>query len=147
MTSLNKKAQQPDYQIIVLLFFWAYILAALLIFASAFDNVAYAEFCNQFAVFDDVFFGDIIEQCFAFAYEGDEGAARSMVFFEGLEVLGEVSDAEGEERNLSFRRTCVGSRAAVLGENFVLFFFSEVLRHGNLAAGKTAFVLSEKRAH
>lgn len=84
---------------------------------------------DQSAVLVDVALGQVREQTLALAYERDERTARGKVFFVGLEVVGQVVDARGEKRDLSFGRTGVLGVAAVGFKNLFDFFFGNVSIH------------------
>ena len=62
----------------------------------------------------------IVEEFPARGDQVEQAAARVVVFLVGLEVLGQVRDTLGEDRNLDFRRTGI---AVILGEFLDQFGF------------------------
>src|SRR5512146_2737339 len=79
-----------------------------------------------------VLLDEVREQAPALTHELEEAAARMVVLREAAEVLVEVSDPLGEERDLDLRRTGVAVFDGVLGNNLLLLFPRErhsILRH------------------
>ncbi len=69
---------------------------------------ANAEVCNQFAVTLNIVVFDIVEQPTTLTNQHQESAAAVVIFLVILQVLGEVRDACGKQRNLNLGRTSVG---------------------------------------
>ena len=59
----------------------------------------------------------IVEEATTLTYESREGTLSAMVLAVLLHVLGEVSDAAGEQGNLALCATGVGGTLAILLEN------------------------------
>jgi hypothetical protein len=54
-------------------------------------------------------------------YEAQQGLTAAVVFAVRLQVIGELLDTVGKQRDLALGGTSVGGGAAVLGENLGLF--------------------------
>lgn len=77
---------------------------------------AKAESCDERPVPLDIVLLDIVEEAAAATDEHQEAPATVMVFLVGLEVLREMVDAPGKERDLHLRRPRVGVVEAVLAD-------------------------------
>jgi hypothetical protein len=66
-----------------------------------------SEFLYNRTVTRDVFFLEVVEQFSSLTYQRDQSAFCVVVFFVLLQVLSQVADAEAEQGDLSFSRTCV----------------------------------------
>src|SRR6185437_6162661 len=73
---------------------------------------------------------EITEQATASVDHLQETTTRMMVFLVRLEMLGQLLDARGQQRNLHLRRTGVGRRAAVILDDLAGLFGGK--RHGSL---------------
>ena len=79
-----------------------------------------AELLDDSTVALDVYLLEIVEHTAALTDDHLERALRAVVLTVGLEVLRQVSDAEGEERDLALGATRIGGTLTVLGEEFGL---------------------------
>jgi|ERR1019366_10013175 hypothetical protein len=77
---------------------------------------------------------EIVEQAATLRDEAEEASARVMVFHVRLEMLGEVRDALGQERDLDLGRPGVVVVRLELGDDFEFFF--GVQGHGSLSSGR-----------
>ena len=64
--------------------------------------------CDQFAIALDVVVFDVVEQPATLTYQHEKASATVVVLLVDLEVLGEVRDTCGKQRNLNLGRTRVG---------------------------------------
>src|SRR3712207_349307 len=71
-----------------------------------------------------VFLAKIIEKRAALVDEQQQAPARMVVLRVGLEVLGQVVDALGEDRDLDFGRTGVRGPAGIVADDGLLAFGS-----------------------
>ena len=74
------------------------------------------------AVAVDVFAHQIVEQTAALTYHSFQSAGGSEVLVVVLKVLGEVFDAEREERNLALGAAGICGALSVSGEDLILLF-------------------------
>src|SRR6478736_6562147 len=75
---------------------------------------------DQVVVALDVFLLEIGEQRTALVDHHQEAAARMVVLVVLLEVLGQVADALGEDRDLDFGGAGIALRLGVAGNDFLL---------------------------
>ena len=80
------------------------------------DVVADTELLDEFAVFEDVAILDVDEQATTLTNEHEQTAARVVILGVLFEVLGEVADALGEDRDLNFSATRILSILAIFGD-------------------------------
>lgn len=80
------------------------------------DVVANTELLDEFAVFEDVAVLDVDEQATTLTNEHEQTAARMVILGVLFEVLGEVADALGEDRDLNFSATRILSILAIFGD-------------------------------
>lgn len=80
------------------------------------DVVADTELLDEFAVFEDVAVLDVDEQATTLTNEHEQTAARVVILGVLFEVLGEVTDALGEDRDLNFSATRILSILAIFGD-------------------------------
>ena len=81
---------------------------------SLYDLLApQSEFGDDGAVALDIDAGEIIEQPAATTYEHQQASAAVVVLLVDLEVLGQVRDAIGQQRNLYFGRPSVAVAACM----------------------------------
>ena len=76
----------------------------------------------------DILTDQVIEQAATLTYEGLQSACSSVVLVVGLQVLGEMLDADREEGDLAFRAAGVGLTLAIGFENLLFFFLGKM--HG-----------------
>ena len=79
---------------------------------------------DQSTITLDVALLHVAKQFAALTDEHRQRTSRSVVFVIFLEVLSEVSNAVGEQRHLTFDRTCVLCVLAEFLEDFSLLFFA-----------------------
>src|SRR4051794_11124436 len=84
-----------------------------------------AESLDQRAVARDVDLGDVLEQPPPPAHQQQQPAPRVVVVLVHLQVLGQVGDALGQQRDLGLRRSGVALMQAVLAQDVFLLFGSE----------------------
>ena len=83
------------------------------------DVVADTELLDEFAVFEDVAVLDVDEQATTLTNEHEQTAARVVILGVLFEVLGEVADALGEDRDLNFSATRILSILAILSDKLL----------------------------
>jgi len=85
----------------------------------------------------NVFFLQVGEEFFPLADQIHQRFFGTEIFAVRLEVLGEVVDALGKERDLPFGRAGIGGRSSVGGENFLFLFCTQMHRRREFG-GRTA---------
>ena len=90
------------------------------------ESATQAKFLDNRTVARDVLVCEVVQQLSTLSDQVDQCALGVEIFAVLLQVLGEMSDAEGEHCNLALRRTGVGSTFSVLGEEFLLLFCVEI---------------------
>src|SRR5690348_2416417 len=92
-----------------------------------------AETADQRLVALGVLALQVAEQAAAMVDHLQEATTRVVVLLVRLEVVGQLLDARGQQRDLHLRRTCVGRRAAVILDDLAGLFGGK--RHGSLLDG------------
>ena len=82
---------------------------------------------DQRAVALDVDLRDVLDQPTPASHQQQQSAPRVVIVLVDLEVLGQVGDPLGQQRDLRLRRSGVGVMQAVLAQNF--FFLLGSKRH------------------
>lgn len=82
----------------------------------------YAQLYDQRSVALDIVAGKVVEQAPTLAYQEQESAAGVVILPMRLQVLGELLDALGKDRNLNFRRPRVRVVEPVLRDQRSLDF-------------------------
>lgn len=82
-----------------------------------------AEFLDQCAIFENVFFRVVRQQAFALAYFVQQGTAGGVVFFVDPQVGRQAVDLVGQQGNLNFHVAGVFLVFAVRFRNLGDFFF------------------------
>src|SRR5262245_43703633 len=95
-----------------------------------------AETVDQRAVALHVDLGDVLEQPTPTADQQQQTAPRVVVVLVHLQVLGQVGDALGQQRDLGFRGAGVGVMQAILAQNVLLLFGGE--RHEITPSNRSA---------
>ena len=80
------------------------------------DVVADTELLDELAVLLDVALLDVLQHTAALTDEHHEAATGVVVLLVRLQVLGEVADALGEDRDLNFSATRILSILAIFGD-------------------------------
>lgn len=80
------------------------------------------EFADDRAVPLDIVHLQVVEQLLTLTYQGHQGLGRAMVLFVRFQMLCEVIDARGEQRDLALRNTGILIGTPVLLENIPLGF-------------------------
>ena len=88
-----------------------------------FALLSQAELADDRAVTLDVVLLQVVQQTSSVTNHLLQTAAAVEVLLVGLQVLGQVSDAVGQDSNLYFGRTCVALVSSVLLDDAVLEFF------------------------
>src|SRR5580704_19146789 len=83
-------------------------------------SAADAETLPDRTVTGDVLLGQVLQQPAAAADQQQQPAAAVVVMLVHLEVLGQVVDPPGQQRNLDFRRTGVTLTGRILRQDFLL---------------------------
>ena len=91
-----------------------------------FALLSQAELANDSAVTLDIVLLQVVQQTSSATDHLLQTAAAVEVLLVGLQVLGQVSDAVGQNSNLYFGRTCVALVSSILRDDVVL----EFLLHG-----------------
>ena len=81
------------------------------------------ELGDEGAIALDVGVPQVVQQAPLFSDQEKEAAAGVMVFGVRLQVLGELPDASGRQRDLNFGGTCVPISAPVIRDQLALDFF------------------------
>ena len=81
------------------------------------------ESCDDRTISLNVDLDEIVEQRTALTDHLEEAAAGVMILLVDLEVLGQVVDSLGEQRDLNLGRTCVTLVSSILLHDSSLFFF------------------------
>ena len=122
-----------------------------------FALLSQAELANDRAVTLDIVLLQVVQQTSSVTDHLLQTAAAVEVLLVGLQVLGQVSDAVGQNSNLYFGRTCVALVSSILRDDVVF----EFLLHGFFTFQKNIYVslsnrwvnqplnglVSENRAH
>lgn len=101
-----------------------------------------AEFRDQLRITSFTFAPGIIQEFPARGDHGEEAAARMVVFFVGLEVVGQIVDPLGEDRNLYFRRARIAFFNGEFLDELLLSFSSNRHRQSLLFKHPTGMRVS-----
>src|SRR5687768_5454500 len=86
---------------------------------------AQTQLLDQAVVALDVLLLEVREQAAALVDHHQQAAARMVVLVVALEVLGQVADALGEDRDLDFGGTGIALGLGVAGNDFLLLLGSD----------------------
>ena len=88
-----------------------------------------AEIVTDRPVTGDVLLHQIGEHPLPLSDQVQQGTSTGMVFVVCFQVIRKTGDPVGEQGYLAFDRTGVAGTTAILCENLVLFFFTQVNTH------------------
>ena len=88
-----------------------------------------AEIVTDRPVTGDVLLHQIGEHPLPLSDQVQQGTSTGMVFVVGFQVIGQAGDPVGEQGHLAFDGAGVAGTTAILRENLVLFFFTQVNTH------------------
>ena len=68
---------------------------------------------------------DIFQQAATLSYQLEQAAAAVVIFFVNLEMLGQVGDPLGQNRDLHLRGTCIAFMGSEISNDFLFFLGSQ----------------------
>jgi hypothetical protein len=91
--------------------------------------LAQTELFNNGTVALNVVFGQVVEQVAAATYHLEQTAAGMMILFVHLQMLGELVDAHGQNRNLNLGGTGIAFVGFAQVNGLLFCFFRIILLH------------------